>query len=45
VLNLFKHGFNRKTSESQLTVLNLLRFGRQPTQNWIDKLSDIDLEK
>jgi iron complex transport system ATP-binding protein len=31
--------------ESQLTVFELVALGRQPYTNWIDKLSDIDLEK
>ncbi|WP_339658489.1 ABC transporter ATP-binding protein [uncultured Polaribacter sp.] len=31
--------------ESQLTVFELVAFGRQPYTNWIDKLSDADLEK
>lgn len=31
--------------ESQLTVFELVAFGRQPYTNWIDKLSAIDLEK
>jgi iron complex transport system ATP-binding protein len=31
--------------ESQLTVFELVALGRQPYTNWIDKLSDADLEK
>ena len=31
--------------ESQLTVFELVALGRQPYTNWIDKLSDTDLEK
>jgi iron complex transport system ATP-binding protein len=31
--------------ESQLTVFELVAFGRQPYTNWIDKLSAIDIEK
>tara|TARA_B110000091_G_scaffold10146_1_gene9741 strand:+ start:434 stop:1132 length:699 start_codon:yes stop_codon:yes gene_type:complete len=31
--------------ESQLTVFEIVALGRQPYTNWIDKLSDIDLEK
>jgi iron complex transport system ATP-binding protein len=31
--------------ESQLTVFELVALGRQPYTNWIDKLSDSDLEK
>jgi iron complex transport system ATP-binding protein len=31
--------------ESQITVFELVALGRQPYTNWIDKLSDLDLEK
>lgn len=31
--------------ESQLTVFELVALGRQPYTNWIDKISDTDLEK
>ena len=31
--------------ESQLTVFELIALGRQPYTNWIDKLSETDLEK
>lgn len=31
--------------ESQLTVFQLVALGRQPYTNWIDKLSDKDIEK
>ena len=31
--------------ESQLTVFELVAIGRQPYTNWIDTLSDIDIEK
>lgn len=31
--------------ESQLTVYELIALGRQPYTNWIDKLSDKDIEK
>lgn len=31
--------------ESQLTVFKLVALGRQPYTNWIDKLSETDLEK
>ena len=31
--------------ESQLTVFELVALGRQPYTNWIDKLTDTDLEK
>ncbi len=31
--------------ESQLTVFEIVALGRQPYTNWIDKLSDEDLEK
>jgi len=31
--------------ESQLTVYELIALGRQPYTNWIDKLSDTDIEK
>ena len=31
--------------ESQLSVFEIVALGRQPYTNWIDKLSDIDLEK
>ncbi|NVJ88913.1 MAG: ABC transporter ATP-binding protein [Flavobacteriaceae bacterium] len=31
--------------ESQLTVFELIALGRQPYTNWIDKLSDNDIEK
>jgi iron complex transport system ATP-binding protein len=31
--------------ESQLTVFELIALGRQPYTNWIDTLSEIDLEK
>ena len=31
--------------ESQLTVFELVALGRQPYTNWIDKLSETDLEK
>lgn len=31
--------------ESQLTVFELVAFGRQPYTNWIDELTDTDLEK
>ena len=31
--------------ESQLTVFELIALGRQPYTNWVDKLSEADLEK
>jgi iron complex transport system ATP-binding protein len=31
--------------ESQITVFELVALGRQPYTNWIDKLSDLDLQK
>ena len=31
--------------ESQLTVYELIALGRQPYTNWIDKLTDTDIEK
>ena len=31
--------------ESQLTVFELIALGRQPYTNWIDSLSDVDLQK
>jgi len=31
--------------ESQLTVYELIALGRQPYTNWIDKLSEKDIEK
>jgi len=31
--------------ESQLTVFELVALGRQPYTNWIDKLSEVDIEK
>jgi len=34
-----------KLPESQLTVFELIALGRQPYTNWIDKLSDNDIQK
>jgi len=34
-----------KLPESQLTVYEIIALGRQPYTNWIDTLSDIDIEK
>ena len=34
-----------KLPESQLTVFELVALGKQPYTNWIDKLSETDLEK